>query len=110
MNKLRFGLIGLSVFALSIITACNKDNDNDGPCRGYVNWSLSVSDEAAALSAAASAYGQDPSSANCVKYKEAYNDYIDALDSQSNCVPASQRAAFDQSLDDARDELNNLPC
>lgn len=111
MKNLKISLIGLSLVALTISPSCNKDNnDNGGPCRGYVSWSLSVTDEAAALSAAASAYGQDQSTANCLKYKEAYNDYIDALDGQSTCVPASQRAAFDQSLDDARAELNNLPC
>ncbi len=111
MKKSKLILIGFSLFALTISPSCNKDNnDGGGPCRGYISWSLSVQDEAAALSVAASAYAGDPSTANCLKYKDAYNDYIDALENQRACVPASQKAAFEQSIDGARASVNALGC
>ncbi len=111
MKSLKLNLICISFFALTLTSSCSKDdNDSGGLCRGYVSWALSVQDEAAALSVAASAYGQDPSTANCLKYKEAYTDYINALDNQRACVPASQKATFEQSLDAARVSLNELKC
>jgi hypothetical protein len=109
MKMIKAGLAGISLVALIAVTSCNKTN-NGGPCRGYVSWALSIQAETTALGLAASAYGQDPSEANCRAYKQAYEDYIDALESQSSCVPGDQRSDFNDSLDDARQELNDLPC
>lgn len=112
MKSPRLLLVVASTVVLSF-SSCNKDDDSNGPngpCVGYSSWALSLSDEAAALSSAASTYGQDPTTENCQAYKQAYIDYIDAAENISSCVPAGQKAAYQQSLDDARDSLNDLPC
>jgi hypothetical protein len=76
---------------------------------GASNWSVYIQDEIASLSNAASAYGQDPSSTNCEKFKDAYRNYINALKDIDNCVTNVQdRNDFQEALEDAEAELEDL--
>lgn len=109
MKRSKIALLGFSLVLTSLIISCNKTN-NEGACFGYLGWALAVQDEATALSTAASAYSQDPTTENCEKYRQAYSNYIDALDSQGSCVPSDQNSDFQKSLDDARSELSALNC
>lgn len=103
--------LAAAISAFMIVTSCSKDGD--GPLGaagcGYV-WSVRIADEILALSEAASAYSQDSSQVNCEAYKKAYQDYLDEAEDIKPCVPSDEKDDFQQGIDDARDELNDLPC
>jgi hypothetical protein len=99
------------LFALALC-ACKKDkddDDNDTLCSGV--WTTEVADELNAVSAAAMAYATNPSHETCVAYKDAYQDYIDAMQKFSNCVALwtpQERENYEASLDEAEDNINSL--
>lgn len=95
---------------MCLTLSCAKDGDGllGGGC-GYV-WSVRIADEVLALTDVATAYSQDSTQANCESYKKAYQDYLDAAEDVKACVPADEKSDFQQDIDDARDELDNLPC
>lgn len=110
MKKLKLGLIGISLVALSITPACDKDDNGSpiGPCSGYSSWALSVQDELNTATTAGIAYANDPTPANCAAYKAAYQDYIDALENVRGCVAGAQTAAYQQAIDSAKASLSSL--
>jgi hypothetical protein len=81
-----------------------------GPNCGTLGFSFALQNEILALSAASSAYQQDPSPQNCAAYREAYSNYIGALQGYDKCVPAEDRADWQQSLEEAQQEAANLSC
>lgn len=95
------------IFCLGImgigLVSCGKN------C-GSLGWALAIQDEANALSTASSAYSQDQSPANCEAYRQAYLDYIHALRDYDNCVEGGDRASWQQSLNEAEDDLDDLQC
>jgi|SRR5690606_40887170 len=105
--------IPIAFAALLVFSSCSKDDDAGplglgGGCA--YTWSVRIADEITALGEAASAYSQDPSKANCEAYKKAYNDYLDEAEDIKPCVPAGEKDEFQKSIDEARQELNNLQC
>ena len=64
MTKLTQLLAGLLLFSAAFLTACGGDDDAD-PCGTNFNYTLDLQDEADALSAAASTYAANPTTANC---------------------------------------------
>ena len=56
--------------AIPFLNSCKKDDPVS------CNYATEVQNEVNALSAAASAYGNDPSTANCNAFKTAYQNYI----------------------------------
>ncbi len=89
-------------------TSCKKDPVNR--CGDNFNWGVELQAESSALSAAAQVYVNDPTTENCESYKAAYQDYLDAAEDIDDCVIASERAAYQQAIDDARDNLDDLQC
>ena len=64
-----------------------------------------------ALTQAASAYGQNPTPANCAAYKTAGTNYLNKADDVQSCATAAgQGAEFNQAIDQARQSLNNIQC
>ena len=115
MMTSQFKVLVIAVlFATGFIAACNNDDDGGGVgCGATFNWALSVENEITELSNAATAYGSDPSAANCDRYKDAYSDYIDALRDVDNCIAglsAADRKAYNDALDEAEEELENFQC
>lgn len=110
MKKSTF-LIVLGTF-LFLTLSCSKNDDGPlglgGGC-GYV-WSVRIADEVLALTSAATAYSQDSTQANCEAYKKAYQDYLDEAEDIKPCVPADEKDDFQRNIDDARKELDDLPC
>ena len=103
-----------TAFCLMLVApGCSKDDDNSplglGAGCGYA-WSVRIADEAQALSAAAQAYGQDPTTENCEAYRKAYQDYLDEAEDIKPCVPAGEKDDFQDNIDEAREELNKLQC
>jgi len=83
------------LFAFTIICSlsflsCGDDDDGSGngslDCNSSLSVNNAVSDEAEAVSLAASTWGMDPSADNCTALKTAYQNYIDALNSLLDCA------------------------
>lgn len=110
--KSKFFFISVLIISILGFSGCNKDDDDidDGPCS--TNWALAVQDEANAWSSAATAYGTNPTAENCNAYKQAGNDYLDALEPFDNCavLTGQQRAEWQAAIDAARESINNLNC
>jgi hypothetical protein len=107
-------MLRLLIFTLFIgtlaIVGCNDDDggvDIDDCGQNFI-WSMEVGDELNDLVAAGIAYGNNPNDETCNDYKDAYQNYIDALRDIDDCVPASDRDEWQQALDEAEDELENL--
>ena len=109
MNKKT--LLIAALFAL-VLCACKKDkddDDNDLICSS--TWQTETADETAAMSAAFMAYASNPTHETCVAAKDAYQDYIDALQKFSNCTALwtpQQRDDWQASLDEAEDNISTL--
>ncbi len=108
MNRLTQFFAFLVFFSLILTTACKKESTNR--CGDNFNYALELQAEANGLSAAASVYANDPTTENCEAYKAAVQAYLDAAEDLDDCVLASERAAYQQAIDEARDNLNNLQC
>lgn len=89
---------------------CSKDDPSGfgGNCGDGDTWFELVSDESAQLSQLSSIYSNDPSSQNCQRLKDAYADYIRALKGVSDCVLGVTREAYQQSLNSAESEIEQL--
>ena len=91
----------------ALFLGCNN-NDDDGITTCI--WTTELQAEAEALSNAASAFGADPTTANCEAYRSAFQDYLNAADDLDGCVPAADRPAYQQAIDEAQAELDALQC
>lgn len=87
--------------------SCGDDNDDPEPC----NYSVELQAEVDAYVAAATAYGQDPSAANCLAYKNSLLAFLDAAEDLEACaIAAGQGAEYQQSIDSAQAAANALTC
>lgn len=105
MNTIQKIIAGICLLSAPFIGSCGKDDDPD-PC----NYTTELQAEVDAYIAAATAYSQDQSQANCIAYKTSLTAYLNAADDLHHCVPADQEAQFQASLDAALDQANALPC
>ena len=87
--------------------SCSSDDDAAG-CS--IAWATDLTDEAVALQNTLTAYGNDPSQANCDAVKGAYQAYIDALRPYGNCatLTGQDRTAWQTFLNDLEDELATI--
>lgn len=111
MKLLKFTIPVICISFL-VLSSCSKDDDSPlglGAGCGYL-WSVRIADEITALSQAASAYSQDSSQAKCLEFKKAYNNYLDEAEDIKACVPVDDKDDFQKDIDEARAELNDLPC
>lgn len=101
--------IALSAFAL-VLTSCKDDNNDPTPCGA--TWGADLQDEINALSNALTAYSQNPTTANCEAYKQAYLDYLDELKGWGDCVTAGtqQHAEWQEAIEQAEDDVNSIVC
>ncbi len=100
-------LIACLMLGLVVLTySCKKDDDPVG-----CNYATEVQNEINALSAAATTYGSDPSTANCNAYKAAYQNYLNALEDHLDCAALSgQQAELQAAINQAQAELDNFQC
>lgn len=108
MNRLTPFLTLLIFATVTLFFACNNNDDDGGitPC----NWAVELADEAEALSNAATAYANDPTTANCEAYRQAFQDYLDEAEDLNLCVPTTDQAEYQQAIDDAQQSLDDLQC
>lgn len=110
MNKTK--ILSIACFAaFASFTACSKDSplNPNGNC-GNGNWAVQVQKEITNWSNASAAYSNDPTLANCNKYKSAGKKYLDALDGIKNCVPGTNANEFKEAIQEAKDELDESSC
>jgi hypothetical protein len=111
MKQFKF-LFTLFLFGLLSVSCGDDDNgggNNNVDCSDSVAVNAAVSDELNAISTAATAYGNDPSNANCQALKNAYQDYIDALEDIFDCAKqAGLQNEFQQSIDAARASIDSI--
>ena len=74
------------------------------------SFAVELEDEATELSNAASAYAQDPTTANCEAYRQAFRNYLDEAEKLDNCVLGADRDAYRQTIDDTQASLDALTC
>ena len=97
----------IALCTVFLVSSCGKNNAVN--CSSGFALGQAIVDEATALSNAASAYGMDPSAANCENYKQAYRDYIEELKRYRNCAyDYGQGAQYEEDLREAEEELDDL--
>ncbi|WP_020570870.1 hypothetical protein [Neolewinella persica] len=106
-----FFYLALVAFTL-FTTGCGSDDDGPvGPafCTDQA-FSQAVSDAVMDLSAAAQAYANDQSTANCNAYKQAARDYLDEVKRFESCATIGQRQDFRDALQEAENNVNMTLC
>ena len=100
----------LVILTLLGLSSCKKDKGSNDPSICAGTWAQQVMDEVDAMSTALSAYISDPSQENCIAYKNALQDYVDALDPYLECSAwtAEQRAELQSELEDSEDQISQL--
>ena len=108
-----FKLLLLLILGFTI-SSCGDDDDPDNGnvnCNSSFSINAELADEIDAFSAAATAYGMDPSTANCNDYKDALTVYLNALSALEECAQqAGVLAEFQESIDSAQDSVDALVC
>jgi hypothetical protein len=96
---------GLAILAISVLTSCGKDDPVT------CNWTTELQNESDALVAAATAYGNNPTTANCEAYKDAFQDYLNEAEKYVSCATtAGQGAELQSAINQAQADLNALQC
>ena len=102
----------LAIIAILGLISCNKEKDSDDPAFCSFDWTVEVGDEYDALITAWNAYSGDMSVENCNAYKEAYLDYIDALEPFLECATwtEAERQDVQDVIDESEAAMNALTC
>lgn len=110
-NKTNFFMMGCISLLLTFSTGCSKDDPISplGNCF-EVNWAQQYTNELQVWSNTIAAYNENPTQANCDKYKTAAKNYLDALRSIADCVPTENKAEIDQSINEAKAEIDREGC
>ena len=106
MNSFQKLLACLFVVCVIISAGCNKGSDPVS-----CNYATELEAQATALTNAATVYGNDPTTANCNAYKNAYQDYIDALKGYEDCATtAGTHAEWQSAIDALQASLDTIQC
>lgn len=100
-------LVGLLFVGIS---ACKNNDEKDAPCS--VAWTSELSAEINDMSVAAQAYAADQSVANCNAYKQSVQAYLNALKPYGDCtmLTGQQRIAWENAINDAQENVDNMNC
>jgi hypothetical protein len=90
------------------IDSCKKSATDPERCGSA--WATQLSSEINTLSAAAQAYGSDPTPATCNAFKTAYQNYLDALEPFTDCTAwtAEQKNELQDEIAEAEQEISTL--
>lgn len=97
--------------AICLFGGCSKSDDPKIDCQSGFNLHALTTTEVENFSNAAVEYSQDPTPANCNKYKKALSAYIDALDQYEKC--ALEYGSIEEwrtSIREAREGIDDLQC
>ena len=108
MNSLQKLLACLMLGLIVIGYGCKKDDDDPVGCN---NWANEVNAEATAWNNAANAWALDPTPAKCQAYKDAGQDYVDALNSKADCATISgQQAELQAAINALQSAIDAIQC
>ncbi len=101
----------LAIMAVLGLNSCGKDKDNSS-LNCVTRWNSVLEDEYAALLTAANTYSTSQTVENCNKYKQAGQDYIDAMEDLEGCASMipGQTKSFDEMIAEARADIDDLNC
>lgn len=106
-------VLALTCFAALLFGACSNDDSKDpvADC-GIIgaNWVSLVQKELKVWNTAATTYAAAQTPINCNNYKGATNEYLDALEKAKKCVPEAALTEFNQAIQYAREDLQQLDC
>lgn len=106
---MKYHLICCFFSILIFAIGCSSSSDDVGNCT--TQFSESFEDELATVSAASTAYGMDPTSENCEAFKQAYKDYLDALETWEDCANINNQVTqWQQAIDAAQMAADNIVC
>lgn len=109
--KVKIFLIGCSAILMGLSNGCSKSSPlNPEACDGNSSWAERIQSEIADWSAAITTYSNDPTAANCEKYKTAGVNYLDALEGIRGCVLGASQKAFNEAIDEAKKDLAASDC
>ncbi len=93
-------------------SSCGGGDDGDGGGNCNYNWAVGVQSELTAISNAATAYSTDPSVANCNNYKNALQNYVNALKPFGDCslLTGADRTSFQNALEQYEDIWADIDC
>lgn len=114
MQKLVFLFLCLLAIQFS---GCSKDEDNTADVRtpgGRLCTSLAYNENVQsaldAISVAANNYANDQSVANCNAYRASLVNWVDVIEDYIQCASGLNQAEVQQSLDEARADLDDFEC
>lgn len=107
-NLLFIALLFVTLFSVG----CGGDDDGDGPAPGCTEqaYTQAVSNAVTELSSAASAFANDPSTANCNAWKTAAQNYLDEVKRFENCATLNTRDDFRDSIRNAEEAVAMTSC
>jgi hypothetical protein len=106
MRSFQKVLICLVAGLVTISYSCKKDDDPK-----TCNYVVELQAESNNLSAAATAYGMNPTTANCLAFVAAYEVYLSEAAKLEACATAAgQGAEFQQAILDAQANLDLIQC
>ena len=110
MKKITSLLSLLIIVSGTLLFMSCGDDDGPGSQACNADWAAAVSDELNAVTAAATAYASDQSTANCDALKAAYQIYIDAAVPFGDCslLTGADRDAWQQALNEAQANVDNI--
>ncbi|MEI2694370.1 MAG: hypothetical protein WBO44_01230 [Saprospiraceae bacterium] len=101
----------LFLFSLAFVSiSCGDDNEPNKPCS--TAYADELQNEISALTAAAQAYGMNPTPATCLAYKNAAQAYVNALEPYGNCseLTGQLRTDWEASLNAAKASVAAIQC
>ncbi len=109
--KTKIYLIGCFVAVISTSFGCSKDSPLNplGNCFDG-NWAEQYANELQVWSNAATAYSENPTTANCGTYKTTAKNYLDALKELADCVPTANRAEINKAINEAKADVDKEGC
>ncbi len=109
--KTRLFVIGCGAAMIAFTSGCSKDNPLNpaGNCFDG-KWAEQYAGELQTWSNATTAYSEDPTPANCTKYKTAAKNYLDALKQLADCVPTANKAEINKSINEAKADVDKEGC
>lgn len=103
----KLSLLLLVSGSLTFSMACKKDDPDPVTC----NYLEETQDEVDALTAAATAYANDPTPANCLAYKNAAQEYLNELQHYVSCAAqVGQQAELQAAIDSAQASVDSIQC
>jgi len=103
-------LIAFVMVAFGLTISCGGSDDPIGAATGCGTWTNEIESATNNYLDAATNYANDPTSANCKKYKNAGLNYVKVYKNITKCIPGSSKTFYEQALQNLKDEINTLNC